>query len=291
MAALGGYFSLNYTPASVLTITTLLGLEEGEKVLWVGAGDGREALSVALLHPGCRIVAIERNEALVNIAQRVQESLSVPNIRFEHADAMHLPSTEGFTHVFSTALSGDRFYEMLCRMLRPAQRAILLTEMWRGKRQTIAEETATIMLSGSGGRRQLRAATIKGPARAGRAGTDPVAAAVLATTPPSAHGRGVKRRVREGEEEVEVEAVEYDEGDEGDSRSALTEAQCDELLQAVKAMLKAATAHHEVLHGWTITYKPRKPGSAGPKGDMCARKGGEKVFSQPALERKLRGTV
>ena len=147
LAALGG-FSLNYTPASVLTITNLLGLEEGECVLWVGAGDGREALSVALLHPGCRIVCLERNEALVGIAQRVQASLSVQNIRFEHADAMHLPSTEGFTHVFSTALSGDRFYEMLCRMLRPAQRAVLLTEMWRGKRQTIAEETATIMLSG-----------------------------------------------------------------------------------------------------------------------------------------------
>ena len=232
----------------------------------------------------------------MGIAQRVQASLSVQNIRFEHADAMHLPSLEGFTHVFSTALSGDPFYRKLCGLLRPAQRAILFTEMWRGKRQTIAEETATIMLSGSGGQRQLRAATMKGPARAGRAGVaDPVAAAVLATTPPSAHGRGVKRRVREGaeeeEEEVEVEVVEYDEGDEGDSGSALTQAQCDELLQAVKAMLKAATAHHEVLHGWTITYKPRKPGSAGPKGDMCARKGGEKVFSQPALERKLRGTV
>ena len=105
LAALGSY-SLNYTPASVLTITNLLGLEEGECVLWVGAGDGREALSVALLHPGCRIVCLERNEALVGIAQRVQASLSVQNIRFEHADAMHLPSTEGFTHVFSTALSG-----------------------------------------------------------------------------------------------------------------------------------------------------------------------------------------
>ena len=164
--------------------------------------------------------------------------------------------------------------------------------MWRGKRQTIAQETATITLSGSGGQRQLRAATMKGPVRAGRADVaDPVAAAVLATTPPSAHGRGVKRRVREGAEEEEEEVEMEEEGDEVDSGSALTQAQCNELLQAVKAMLKAATAHHEVLHGWTITYKPRKPGSAGPKGDMCARKGGEKVFSQPALERKLRGTV
>ena len=221
LQAATGSYSLNYTPASVHTITTLLRLEDGVRVLWVGAGDGREALSVALLHPECRIVAIERNAALVNIARRVKASLSVPNIRIEHADATHLPSIQGYTHLFSTALSGDAFYRKLCGMLRPTQRAVLFAEMWCGKQPTIDVRTATIPLSGSAGRRQLRAATIKGRARAGAPrAADPVAKAVAATTPPSPRGRGVKRRVRE--EEGEEEEDEEDEG-EGEEQTAVAQ--------------------------------------------------------------------
>ena len=279
LAALGSY-SLNYTPASVLTIMNLLGLEEGECVLWVGAGDGREALSVALLHPGCRIVCLERNEALVGIAQRVQASLSVQNIRFDHADAMHLPSLRA-SRPLDRALGHPH---RKSRSAAPGTARHSVHRNVRGKRQTIAEETATIMLSGSGGQRQLRAATMKGPARAGRAGVaDPVAAAVLATTRPQRMGAeeaASAEGAEEEEEEVEVEVVEYDEGDEGDLEGADT-----------GAVRRASAGGERDAEGgdsaprspswWTITYKPRKPGSAGPSGDMCARKGGEKAFRSP----------
>ena len=182
MAALGSY-SLNYTPASVLTIMNLLGLEEGECVLWVGAGDGREALSVALLHPGCRIVCLERNEALVGIAQRVQASLSVQNCRFEHADAMHLQSTEGFTHV------ADRSFDLLpqARGLCPGT-ARHSVHRNGGKRQTIAEDGYDHAV---GLRRPAAVASgdDEGAGARGRAGVaDLVAAAVLATTPPQRMG-------------------------------------------------------------------------------------------------------
>ena len=114
---------------------------------------------------------------------------------------MRLPSTVGYTHVFSTATAGDDFYQKLCAMLRPTQRVVLFADMWRGDRPTIAPETASITLAGSGERRQLRAATLRGPAvRSAAEATDPVAVAVAATTPPAACGRGVKRRVRGGEE-------------------------------------------------------------------------------------------
>ena len=180
--------------------------------------------------------------------------------------------------------------------------------MWRGKRQTIAEETATIMLSGSGGRRQLRAATMKGPVRAGRAGVaDPVAAAVLATTPPSAHGRGVKRRVREGaeEEEEEVEAVEYDDDEEVDeeveeveavegSLPGFTEEQVGDVVRAMKEMRNNRKQDTAVVHGVEISYKLRKSvEGSGPPGDMAAVDPRDRkiVKSLPKLEDKLRAAV
>ena len=188
-----------YASGAVKPRTTAVSVES--LVLWIGSGDGREALSIAMLNPGCQIVCVEQNSDLVSIARRVKASLSVENIRFEHADAMRLPSTVGFTHVFSTATAGDDFYEKLCAMLRPTQRVVLFDHMWRGDRPTIAPETASITLAGSGERRQLRAATLRGPAvRSAAEATDPVAVAVAATTPPAACGRGVKRRVRGGEE-------------------------------------------------------------------------------------------
>ena len=190
-----------------------------------------------------------------------------------------------------------------------AQRAILFTEMWRGKWQTIAEETATIMLSGSGGRRQLRAATMKGPARAGRTGADPVAAAVLATTPPSAHGRGVKRRVREGEEgveeEVEVEAVEIEEDEEVDeeveavemeeqaSLPVFTEEQIEDVVRAMKEMRNNRKQDTAVVHGVEISFRLRKTEGSGPPGDIAAvdPRDRKTVKSLPKLEEKLRAAV
>ena len=77
-----------------------------------------------------------------------------------------------------------------------------------------------------------------------------------------------------------------------DAPSMLSEAQRNEIVDAVKQMVKAGKRYSAVLHGWDLKYNLRKTGTA-VRGDMCAidPRDGQKIFSQIALKRKLQVAV
>ena len=72
---------------------------------------------------------------------------------------------------------------------------------------------------------------------------------------------------------------------------ALTDAEAEELVAHVAAMVKAGVPHTSTLHNWSITYTTReKKGASGaPRGDMCLvePESGSKIFSLVSLKRKL----
>ena len=72
---------------------------------------------------------------------------------------------------------------------------------------------------------------------------------------------------------------------------ALTDAEAEELVAHVAAMVKAGVPHTSTLHNWSITYTTReKKGANGaPRGDMCLVEpvSGNKIFSLVSLKRKL----
>ena len=71
-----------------------------------------------------------------------------------------------------------------------------------------------------------------------------------------------------------------------DAPTLLSEAQRNEIVDAVKQMVKAGKRYSAVLHGWDLKYNLRKTGTA-VRGDMCAidPRDGQKIFSQIALKR------
>ena len=77
-----------------------------------------------------------------------------------------------------------------------------------------------------------------------------------------------------------------------DAPTLLSEAQRNEIVDAVKQMVKAGKRYSAVLHGWDLKYNLRKTGTA-VRGDMCAidPRDGQKIFSQIALKRKLQVAV
>ena len=77
-----------------------------------------------------------------------------------------------------------------------------------------------------------------------------------------------------------------------DAPTLLSEAQRNEIVDAVKQMVKAGKRYSAVLHGWDLKYNLRKTGTA-VRGDMCAidPRDGQKIFSQLALKRKLQVAV
>ena len=87
------------------------------------------------------------------------------NLSIHIGDAMDGLNVVGqFTHVFSTAMTGPRFYTRV-RAIAAGGMAILLKEMWEG---TIPRHNRvrTVYLCGPGGARKLVAGAV--PRRSGR---------------------------------------------------------------------------------------------------------------------------
>ena len=153
-----GHFSLNLRKSAVAKIEELLGLEAGARVGWVGCGDGRELLSIALQHPDVAFDGYEINPQAIAIARRVAREAKIVNVVFHETDFAVVSLPQPYTHVYSTAISGRRLYARL----RDATDGLLcvLRTMWQKEWGTTNLRVATVHLSGSGEQRQLCCARI-----------------------------------------------------------------------------------------------------------------------------------
>ena len=147
-----GYFSLNLRKKAVRDIIELLELDTVATVAWVGCGDGRELLSVAKEHPETQFDAFEINEVALHIAQRVAKAEGVTNVRLHYQDFLTLSPDAQFSHVYSTAISGQKLYDKIFQA--SSRKVCVLKEMW-SEQGFSQKKSATVYLMGSGERRQL----------------------------------------------------------------------------------------------------------------------------------------
>ena len=149
-----GYFSLNLRKSCVSTIIQLLEIKEHDYIGWVGFGDGRELFSVASMYPHNIFVGFEINSTAFSIAKRVLNKLQLKNVQLYEKDILSFNS-EKFTHVYSTAIGGPLLYQYLHELC--THRLCMLKEMWGDIPRDA--NVKRVFLSGSGGRKQLCAAT------------------------------------------------------------------------------------------------------------------------------------
>lgn len=142
-----GYFSLNLREKCLDSIDRLLQLSDGMRVGWVGCGDGREMLSMALRYKNVSFHGYDINEAAIRIATRVLGATGLTNVSLHNCDFMTI--SEEFTHVYSTAIAGPELYAHLANSC--TIRICVLGGMLMG--ETYMKET--VRLSGSGEQRQL----------------------------------------------------------------------------------------------------------------------------------------
>lgn len=152
-----GYFSLNLREGALWEIHRLMDLKDGDTVGWIGAGDGRELLSLARCHTGVRFDGYEINRAAFDVARRVLREARLENVRLHYQDFASVSPDTVYTHVYSTALSGPELYGRL--RLACTRRLCMLDRMWM-TRPPNAHDAASVRISGSGERRRLVCAPI-----------------------------------------------------------------------------------------------------------------------------------
>lgn len=148
-----GYFSLNLRKGAVQTIAQLLDLDAASTVGWIGCGDGRELLSIAKEYPNAQFDAFEINEAALRIAQRVANAENLANVHFHHMDFLRFPDHKQFSHLYSTAISGQDLYQKLFRAC--SHKICVLREMWQAGHGFAKKNVASVRIMGSGEQRQL----------------------------------------------------------------------------------------------------------------------------------------
>ena len=164
-----GNMSLNLRPGCVHAIGTLMALGVGDRVLWLGSGNGPEMISLALLHPQVTFIGIERQRGAVEVTQRKimelqQRGYPLRNITMHVCDIMDGWCGNGHTHVYTIAMEGPCFYQQV-RALARGCRAVMFKEIWHGDIPPNSS-ARTVFFSGPGGRRQLVAAYV--PRTSGR---------------------------------------------------------------------------------------------------------------------------
>ena len=106
-----GYFSLNMRKSSVSVIIELLDLKNCTKkdsVGWIGCGDGREMFCAAQSFPDISFTGIDINVHAIDVAIRKQQMLNIRNVTLKHEDILN--SETKYSHVFSSAIAGPKFY-------------------------------------------------------------------------------------------------------------------------------------------------------------------------------------
>jgi hypothetical protein len=149
-----GYFSLNMTAGSAESLPGFMQVKTGDTVGWVGCGDGRELIFMALLHPHSSFKGYDVNKAAVLMAQRKAAQLGCTNATFEHRDALTVH--EKFHIVFSTAIAGAALYIHLDTMVDTSRRGSVLIVLDEMSNTTITQHNSlAVKLAGSGGQKML----------------------------------------------------------------------------------------------------------------------------------------
>ena len=110
------HFSLNYAAGSREQVRRLLALEPGDRVLWIGVGDGRDCHHVAERHPRVSFVGIEANPTMGPVVLQLSP---LDNLTFEIVDLDAYAAREGaprFTHVYAGAFADVAFYAAVWEM-------------------------------------------------------------------------------------------------------------------------------------------------------------------------------
>ena len=93
-------------PSIVGIMTQALNVQPRDKVLEVGTGSGYQAAVLSFL--ARRVYTVDRYKRLVNEAQRVFNTLNIPNITAMAADGSHgLPDQAPFDRILLTAAAED----------------------------------------------------------------------------------------------------------------------------------------------------------------------------------------
>ena len=152
-----GSMGLPLRPGAVWSIQHLCDPQQGDSFLWGGCGTAPEVISMALLYPAVRFVAIDVNATAIDVAVRkVQElrqtnlfgSQALQNLTLRVGDLTCEPRGD-YTHIYSTAIAGHNLYVKL-RRLGAGRRLIMLREMWEND-QSNDFDVATVYLCVSGG--------------------------------------------------------------------------------------------------------------------------------------------
>ncbi len=127
-----GYFSLDLREKYLDTIERLLRLSDGKKVGWVGCGDGREMLSIAIRYKTVSFHGYDINESALKIAKRVLDAVGATNVTLHNCDSMTI--SDCFTHIYSTAIAGPELYAHLANSC--TNRICVLDVMLKTKKRT-----------------------------------------------------------------------------------------------------------------------------------------------------------
>ena len=102
-------------------------------ILWIGIGDGREAVAMKSAYPSIKIKGIDIDEKCVTIANAKATQIlgKNHNIQFVTMDGFNITSNDfqGITHVYSTAPVNVDFYEHIMKISARIQTVRSLTWM------------------------------------------------------------------------------------------------------------------------------------------------------------------
>src|SRR2546423_11961789 len=82
-------------------VLALLDLNGSERILDVGCGDGKITAEIASRVPKCSVIGVDPSQDMINFAQAHFGPATLPNLRFEVADARRLPFQSEFDLVVS----------------------------------------------------------------------------------------------------------------------------------------------------------------------------------------------
>lgn len=87
--------------AMAAEVLTLLDLKGSERVLDIGCGDGRVTAEIADRVPNGAVLGVDASHEMIAFASSRFGPMVLPNLRFEVADARHLPFRDEFNVVVS----------------------------------------------------------------------------------------------------------------------------------------------------------------------------------------------
>lgn len=102
----------------------LLDLTGSERILDVGCGDGRVTARIASRVPNGSVIGVDASQDMIGFASSRFDTANHPNLRFEAADARHLPFQDEFDLVVSfNALHWIPDQHLALRSIRSAMKA------------------------------------------------------------------------------------------------------------------------------------------------------------------------